>query len=135
LFGLLARGEDVHLRRIRDAMTTNPFYIAGTGRFDTDFMQATGGRFVSKTGAEGIQCVGIIDGGPKPEYTGWGLTVKILDGSLRAKSPVAVEALYQMGLLTTEEQKRLENHYRLKIYNWAGKHVGELIPEFKLKVE
>ncbi|MCP4725013.1 MAG: asparaginase [bacterium] len=134
-FGLLAQGADANLRKIRDAMITYPFHIAGTGRFDTDFMQATGGRFVSKTGAEGIQCVGIIDGGTKPEYNGWGLTVKMLDGSLRSKGPAAVKALNQMGLLSKDELNSLENHYRTKTYNWAGRHVGELIPEFQLNVE
>ncbi len=135
LFGLLARGEDNHLKKIRDAMITNPFHIAGTERFDTDLMKATNGRFIAKTGAEGIQCVGIIDGGPKPEFSGWGLTVKILDGSIRAKGPAAIEALNQMGLLTKEDLIRLKNHFMPKIHNWAGRHVGELIPSFQLYIE
>ncbi|MHA1598651.1 MAG: asparaginase, partial [Alphaproteobacteria bacterium] len=41
-------------QRIISAMTTHPFLVGGSGRFDTRLMQATNGQVVVKTGAEGV---------------------------------------------------------------------------------
>ena len=133
MYARLAQGADTNLRIIRDAIVANPFYIGGDGRFDTAFMTATGGRFISKTGAEGVQCVGIIDGGPRPECTGWGLAVKIMDGNIRAKGPAAAEALRQLGVLTDRDVEALRDISAPVLRNHAGNKVGTIEPHFQLE--
>ena len=74
--------------RIRDAMRAHPFMVAGTGRFDTEIMERT--YLLVKGGAEAVLAVG------NPE--GWGMALKISDGSQRAVQPVALAALEHMGV-------------------------------------
>jgi len=72
--------------RIRDAMRKHPFMVAGTGRLDTDLMDST--DLLVKGGAEAVLAVG------SPE--GWGMALKISDGSERAVRPAALAALGSM---------------------------------------
>ncbi len=51
-------------------MRAHPFLVAGTGRFDTELMEAT--DLLAKSGAEGVLGVG------SPE--GWGMALKVSDG-------------------------------------------------------
>jgi L-asparaginase II len=74
--------------RIRDAMRAHPFMVAGTGRFDTEIMERT--YLLVKGGAEAVLAVG------NPE--GWGMVLKISDGSQRAVRPVALATLEHMGV-------------------------------------
>ena len=74
--------------RIRDAMRAHPFMVAGTGRFDTEIMERT--YLLVKGGAEAVLAVG------NPE--GWGMALKISDGSQRAVRPVALATLEHMGV-------------------------------------
>jgi len=90
----MATGEELpdHLveaaLRIRDAMRTHPFMVAGTGRFDTEIMERT--YLLVKGGAEAVLAVG------NPE--GWGMALKISDGSQRALRPVGLAALEHVGV-------------------------------------
>lgn len=63
--------------RIRAAVEKNPFMVGGTGRFDTEVMQAFGARVFAKGGAEGVHCAAL------PEL-GLGIAVKCEDGAGRA---------------------------------------------------
>ena len=65
-----------------------PFMVAGTGRFDTEVMGRT--RLLVKGGAEAVFAVG------NPE--GWGMALKVSDGSHRAVRPVALAGLDHMGV-------------------------------------
>jgi L-asparaginase II len=95
-FARLASGEELSdelagaARRIRDAMRSHPFMVAGTGRFDTELMQDT--DLVAKSGAEAV----FACGGPE----GWGMAIKVSDGSARAVRPVALSALSRQGVRT-----------------------------------
>lgn len=131
MFAKLAQGEDKYLEITRNAMVQNPHLVGGTNRFDTQLMAITKGRFVSKTGAEGLQCLGIIDGGPRPECSGWGIAVKVMDGSARAKGPATIEALKQLGVLTKSDLSVLKDLYNPKINNCAEIYVGNVIPSFQ----
>jgi L-asparaginase II len=82
-------GAAVH---IREAMREHPFMIAGTGRFDTELMDST--DLLVKGGAEAVLAVG------SPE--GWGMALKISDGSERAVRPAALAALGSMGVEVPE---------------------------------
>ena len=63
-------------RRLLQACMAQPFYVAGTGRFCTEFMTRGQGRLFIKTGAEGVYC------GAIPEL-GLGIAIKCDDGNQR----------------------------------------------------
>jgi L-asparaginase II len=96
--------------RIRDAMRSHPFMVAGTGRFDTDLMGRT--HLLAKSGAEAVLAVG------SPE--GWGLALKISDGSQRAVRPAALAALGRMGVVV--------GTWDAAVRGLHGETVGELEP-------
>ena len=96
--------------RIRDAMRAHPFMVAGTGRFDTRLMERT--DLLVKGAAEAVFAVG------SPE--GWGLALKISDGSERAVRPAALAALGGRGIEMEDEDYALRGLH--------GEAVGEIGP-------
>ncbi len=104
------------LARIRAAMVGSPELVGGTGRFCTALMRVTGGRLVTKTGAEGVQCVG------EPQR-GLGIVVKTVDGTRRAVAPALVGWLRALDLLSPAEadalaefaHPTLSNHRKLVV--------------------
>jgi L-asparaginase II len=107
--GLPDRLADAALR-IRDAMRSYPFMVAGTGRFDTELMERT--RLLAKGGAEAVLAVG------DPE--GWGMALKISDGSHRAVRPAALAALDHMGVRVGDGESIVRGLH--------GETVGEIGP-------
>lgn len=93
LYAQLASGDNLDMERIVRAMTHHPEMVAGEGMFDTELMRLTEGELVSKSGAEGVQCVGRVG-------EGMGLAIKAMDGSRRAKYAVAIHLLKEMGWIT-----------------------------------
>jgi L-asparaginase II len=113
-------------RRIVAGIRAHPFLLAGTDRFDTALIEATGGRIIGKMGAEGVFALTIPD-------ERFGLAVKIEDGSLRALYPAVVEALRQAGVLSQEELLRLQRFHRPAVRNWRNEIVGSIEPDFTLR--
>ena len=93
LYAQLAAGTSLDLERITRAMTYYPRMIAGDGAFDTELMRLSEGELVSKSGAEGVQCIGRIG-------EGMGLAIKVKDGARRAKYAAAIHILKQMSWIT-----------------------------------
>ncbi len=114
-------------KRLVTAMTNNPKLVAGTGRIDTILMEVLGPRVVSKAGAEGIQCLGLLD-------QGIGIAIKIEDGSIRATAPTLIEVLRQLGVLSESELEQLHSKHFVPIKNQHKEIVGELRPVFKLHI-
>jgi L-asparaginase len=81
-------------------MVYHPALISGQGEFDTELMRLTEGELVSKSGAEGIQCIGRVG-------EGMGLAIKVMDGAKRAKYAVAVHLLKQMGWISPSVSENL----------------------------
>ena len=106
-------------RRLRNAVTSNPALVAGSGRFDTVLMQAFGTALFVKMGAEGVHVAAL------PEQ-GLGIAVKCADGAARA-AEVAMAALLERHLPPTPE---LAVRVRPLLRNWAGTVVGALQPAF-----
>lgn len=104
LYALLAAGKNVDLERIARAMTYYPRLIAGEGAFDTELMRLSEGELVSKSGAEGIQCIGRIG-------ENMGLAIKVKDGAKRAKYAVAIHLLKQMGWITPAISELLSDSF------------------------
>lgn len=122
-------------RRVVSAMMDYPEMIGGslTERLDTEIMRAARGRIVSKIGAEGVYCAGIL---PSPEFKkGLGVALKIECGEDRRARPVAtLEILRQLRVLTAENSEVLQRFARLKITNWRGETIGEVAPNFVLRM-
>ncbi|MFN6561719.1 MAG: asparaginase [Nostoc sp. ChiSLP01] len=93
LYALLASSSNLDMERIVRAMTHHPAMVAGDGEFDTELMRLTPGELVSKSGAEGVQCIGRLG-------EGMGLAIKVMDGAKRAKHAVAIHLLQQMGWIS-----------------------------------
>ncbi|MCU0571310.1 MAG: asparaginase [Oculatellaceae cyanobacterium Prado106] len=115
LYAQLSSGDNLDMERIVRAMTHHPHLVAGDGQFDTDVMRLAEGELVSKSGAEGVQCIGRVG-------EGLGLAIKVTDGAKRAKYAVAIHLLKQMGWLTpamaetlTESYMTLGNFKRLEV--------------------
>ncbi len=104
LYAGLASGESVELEQIVRAMVTQPELVAGVGEFDTEVMRLTEGDLVSKSGAEGIQCIGRVG-------EGMGLAIKVLDGAKRAKHAVAIHLLRQMGWISPTVSEALTERF------------------------
>jgi L-asparaginase II len=116
-------------RRVVQAMRSHPEMIGGsTGRLETELMRLKPNTLVAKAGAEGYFALGI-----SREEGGWGIAMKIEDGSPRGRNPVVIEALYQLGFLKREDLKRLSIYYRPPVKNRHGRVVGEIRARFRLK--
>jgi len=119
LYAQLASGESLDLERIVRAMTQHPDLVAGPGEFDTEVMRLTQGEIVSKSGAEGIQCLGRV-------REGMGLAIKIVDGANRAKYATAIHLMEQMGWLSPTAVEQLTDRF-VAIGNYKRLEVqGEL---------
>jgi L-asparaginase II len=116
-FAGAARRGDAGPARIAQAMTRNPEYVAGTGRFCTELMRAAGGRLFVKTGAEGVFLVGV----PGAEL---GIALKAEDGAQRAAEPALLAVLRALSLLADDELAALTRFAEPVIRNTRGEEVG-----------
>lgn len=105
-------------KRISEAMTAEPFLVAGSGRLCTTLMTTLNGRLIAKSGAEGVYCMAILQ-------DGIGIASKIEDGNGRANGPLVVEALRQVNFLTEADLSALASTYRSTSHNHRGDVVGE----------
>jgi L-asparaginase II len=116
------------LRHIFKAMSSHPDMIAGPGAFDTVMMEAGGGKFVSKEGAEGYQCMAIAPGTLGPDAPGLGMAIKISDGDLtgRAKPLVALALLKKLGLIDQVALQKMPQFDQRKLHNFRRLEIGEI---------
>lgn len=122
--------------RVRDAMLAHPEMVGGPQRFDTALMQTTGGRILSKGGAEGFQALALRPGALRSGSPAVGIALKIADGDARGwvSHAVTLEMLRQLGVLSTEELDRLaEFGPAREITNWRGLPVSDGKPMFRLR--
>jgi L-asparaginase II len=83
-------------RRIFDAMAAHPGLVSGQRRNDLALMQAGGGDWATKVGADGVQGIAV-------RSRGLGIAIKIADGNTRGLFPVTVAVLRQCGLVDDPE--------------------------------
>ncbi len=121
----LADRDNDRLSRQFHAMSTNPFLVGGSKRFDTDFMKVMGGRAVAKEGAEGLQTIAIRDEKGQP----YGLVVKVLDGNSRPRPQAVMGILHRFGLIDDLHLNQLNPHLKPIFKNWAGHLEGILETE------
>ena len=89
----VAAGNTAHEQQLLAAVRDNSWAIDGEGRDNTVTIETLGG--IAKIGAEGLVVIGT------PE--GVAVAVKILDGSMRATSLVALAALEKAGAISAEQ--------------------------------
>jgi L-asparaginase II len=116
--------------RIIKAMQSHPSMVEGEGELDTLLMEAVEGKLISKVGAEGVYTAGVLPCERFPK--GLGLAFKIEDGDKndRARSPVAVELLRQLGVLA--DLGELRKFSDSVIRNHRGDEVGRVVTSFEL---
>lgn len=104
LYAQLASGNNLGMEQVIRAMTHHPSLISGEGRFDTEVMCHANGELVSKSGAEGVQCIARVG-------HGLGIAIKVMDGAKRAKHAVAIHLMKQLGWLSPETTETLEEQF------------------------
>ncbi len=95
--------------------------VAGTDRFCTQVISATGGRALVKTGAEGVFCAAL------PEL-GLGLALKIDDGATRASQVATGAVLRRLAVVDDDIARGLALLLTPELRNRAGTLVGEIRP-------
>ena len=113
-----SRGEEIPARVIR-AMSSNPFLLGGTERFDTVMLEETDGRVVTKIGADGVHSAVVLD-------AGLGVAIKVEDGNPRAQLPAMVQLLRDLDALPDPLPVRLAEFLSKPIRNTRGEVVGEM---------
>ena len=93
----IAAGTSEHEQQLLNAVRDNAWAIDGEGRDNTVTIETLGG--IAKIGAEGL----VVIGTP----SGVAVAVKILDGSMRATSLVALAALEQVGAISSADATAL----------------------------
>ncbi|MCK6066946.1 MULTISPECIES: asparaginase [Microbacterium] len=101
------------------AVRQNPWTIDGPGRPDTIMIERLG--VFAKAGAEGVQVVVAPDGTT--------VALKILDGSGRAASAVALRLLERVGALASADVAETMSHLPLSV-SGGGREVGVIHPAF-----
>ncbi|OLT59537.1 asparaginase [Moorena bouillonii] len=104
LYALLSSGNNLAMERIVRAMISHPQMVSGDGGFDTELMRLSEGELVSKSGAQGVQCIGRVG-------QNMGLAIKVLDGGKSPKYAAAIALLKQMAWITPSVADTLESMF------------------------
>jgi L-asparaginase II len=121
------------LRRIRDAMMSNPEMVGGTrDRLDTSVMKAAPGRILAKGGAEGLRGVAILAAPGRPAASGIALKLEDGGGFDRATSAATVETLRQVGVLDSAALRALGRYHRPLALDPRGEPAAEAVASFEL---
>ena len=101
LYAHLSSSDHPEFEKITRAMTSYPDLVAGKGYFDSELIKRGHNQIISKGGSEGIQCIGLLG-------EGIGLSIKVEDGSKRAKHAVAIHLLRQLEWITPSALEELD---------------------------
>lgn len=126
LFASLAVSDDQAMRAIFFAMTRHPDLVSGTGRTDLAVMNAGGGDWIAKIGADGVQAIGV-------RSRGIGIAIRIADGNARALHAATVDVLQQLDLVDDPSGTPLAPFDAPAIHNYRGLETGGVLPVFSLK--
>lgn len=89
VLSLVQATEGSRARSVADAMRAEPWFVAGTGREDTDLMRAVPGLLV-KGGADGVHVAALPGRGA--------VALKLDDGGDRSRTPALCAALCRLGV-------------------------------------
>jgi L-asparaginase II len=89
VLSLVQAAEGTRERSVADAMRAEPWFVAGTGREDTELMRAVPGLLV-KGGADGVHVAAVPGRGA--------VALKLDDGGDRGRTPALSAALRRLGV-------------------------------------
>ena len=121
--------------RIRDAMVTAPEMVGGTrDEIDAAVMRAANGTVLSKSGAEGLRGVSLLEGsrGAGSEPAGMAISIEDGDPMERASQAATVEALAQLGVYDDDALDTLDEFHRPPTFDPRGQRTGESVARFEL---
>jgi L-asparaginase II len=118
-FAQLVTSGDTAATTAVEAMTTHPFLVGGTKRFDTALMEVTEGRVLAKGGAAGAHCTA-------DRRSGVGLALKLDDVDGTWLSAAVMAALTELGWLAPAEQQALDRYAHPTLRNHKGLEVGRV---------
>jgi L-asparaginase II len=125
MYQKLASVDHEDLSPLYDAMVSNPMLVAGTDRFDTDFIEAMKGHAVTKVGGEAIRGIGFR----KDDGSVLGIAIKMLDGNQRCVPSVALAVLENLKLLTSTVLEKLKKYSNITLKNHRLLEVGSIVIE------
>jgi L-asparaginase II len=103
-------------RKLFEAAVGEPYFVAGTDRFDTELMHLLAGAALVKTGAEGVYC-GALPG------LGLGVALKCEDGATRASEAMMAALLAR---LMPEYAEPLRRWSDAPVFSRRGAVVGRV---------
>ena len=116
----LSPGQAQAARRLRLAVARAPYFVAGSGRFDTRVMERLGERVFCKVGAEGVFCAAL------PEQ-GVGVAIKVDDGNNSRAAEVVMAAVVEaLVRLDDGEREFVRSLSDQPLVNWNRIEVGRL---------
>jgi L-asparaginase II len=133
-YARLAVSDEAAAARIRRAMLTHPWLVAGTGRACTDIMGAVPGRLVAKIGADGIYSAALVQ-------SGIGIALKVEDGDMRVAPAALLGVLgevtrrWEPDMAAPLAAASLARHARPEIINTRGREVGRARVAGQLRFE
>ncbi|MEJ2051854.1 MAG: asparaginase [Calditrichota bacterium] len=124
LFQKLADNTNKIFSTIFEAMSGEPYLVAGRGRFDTVVMQVLSGTAVSKVGAAGVRGMALRRDGKT-----YGLGLKVRDGSMEVSPTMLLSLLEYIGWLVPDNHPELHRFYQPEIRNYRDLLVGRIESE------
>ena len=116
----LRPGHAAAAQRLRRAVASAPYMVAGSGRFDSRVMERLGERVFCKVGAEGVYCAAL-------PMQGLGVALKMDDGNTARACEVVMAALIEKLLpLAADETVFMRGFSDAPMVNWNGIEVGRL---------
>jgi len=113
--GFLNLFLDEKYRNLKESFEKFPTLIGGKNRLDTEIIQASSGRLISKNGAEGLS----ITIHPEKKLA---LVIKIIDGDMPARAITVKEALFQLGWLSKSPNKEILSLNNIIVGNFSTKY-------------
>ncbi|MQR00204.1 asparaginase [Glaciimonas soli] len=112
---------------LADAMLAFPEMFSGVGRLDNALTLLGKGRWISKTGADGVRCIGMRE-------QGLGIALKLADGNSTVADAVIIEVMRQLDAFSSKDYEALSTWGNPVIRNWVGREVGAFRAEFDLRL-
>ena len=112
------------MKTVLEAMTSHPLMVSGEKRLDYVLVKTFAGCVVSKAGAEAVECLGLTD-------RGWGVAIKIEDGSSRAMAPIVLSIIQQLGYKFNK--RKLADYLSVPVKNYRQSVVGKIEAAVKLE--
>ena len=122
MYQKFASGKNDELNILYDAMVSNPMMVAGTNRFDTDFISGMSGRAITKVGGEAVRGLGIRNDNGEV----FGIALKVLDGNQRCSPQAMMAVLNEMNLLSKDENSKFIKYQNTILKNHRKLNVGSI---------